>query len=123
MLEESDRLKSSLLNSVSHELRSPLAAIKASVSSLRSGAVDWDLSARQELLATIEEETDHLNLLVGNLLDMSRIEAGALNPSDAGIRSAKLPWAWSSRCAKTCKITDWRWTCPTICHWCRLITS
>ncbi len=80
VLEESDRMKSSLLNSVSHELRSPLAAIKASVSSLRSGAVDWDLSARQELLATIEEETDALNLLVGNLLDMSRIEAGALKP-------------------------------------------
>ena len=80
ILEESDRLKSSLLNSVSHELRSPLAAIKASVSSLRSGAVDWNLAARQELLATIEEETDHLNLLVGNLLDMSRIESGALKP-------------------------------------------
>jgi two-component system sensor histidine kinase KdpD len=80
ILEESDRLKSSLLNSVSHELRSPLAAIKASVSSLRSGAVDWNLAARQELLATIEEETDHLNLLVGNLLDMSRIEAGVLKP-------------------------------------------
>jgi len=80
VLEESDQLKSSLLNSVSHELRSPLAAIKASVSSLRSGAVDWDLSSRQELLATIEEETDQLNLLVGNLLDMSRIEAGALKP-------------------------------------------
>ncbi|NMB67936.1 MAG: DUF4118 domain-containing protein [Chloroflexi bacterium] len=80
VLEESDKLKSSLLNSVSHELRSPLAAIKASVSSLRSGAVDWDHPARQELLATIEEETDQLNLLVGNLLDMSRIESGALNP-------------------------------------------
>ncbi len=80
VLEESDQLKSSLLNSVSHELRSPLAAIKASVSSLRSGAVDWNTAARQELLATIEEETDHLNLLVGNLLDMSRIESGALQP-------------------------------------------
>ncbi|HZU87422.1 MAG TPA: DUF4118 domain-containing protein [Anaerolineaceae bacterium] len=80
VLEESDRLKSSLLNSVSHELRSPLAAIKASVSSLRSGAVDWNIAARQELLATIEEETDQLNLLVGNLLDMSRIESGALKP-------------------------------------------
>ncbi len=78
VLEESDHLKSSLLNSVSHELRSPLAAIKASVSSLRSGAVDWNIAARQELLATIEEETDQLNLLVGNLLDMSRIESGAL---------------------------------------------
>jgi len=80
VLEESDQLKSSLLNSVSHELRSPLAAIKASVSSLRSGAVDWNIAAREDLLATIEEETDHLNLLVGNLLDMSRIESGALKP-------------------------------------------
>ena len=80
VLEESDRIKTSILNSVSHELRSPLAAIKASVSSLRSGAVDWDTAARTELLVTVEEETDQLNLLVGNLLDMSRIEAGALQP-------------------------------------------
>ena len=80
ILEESDRLKSSLLSSVSHELRSPLAAIKASVSSLRSGAVDWESEARTELLTTVEEEIDHLNVLVGNLLDMSRIEAGVLKP-------------------------------------------
>ena len=80
VLQESDQMKSSLLNSVSHELRSPLAAIKASVSSLRSGEVTWNTADRHELLATIEEETDHLNLLVGNLLDMSRIEAGALYP-------------------------------------------
>jgi two-component system sensor histidine kinase KdpD len=80
VLEESDRLKTSLLNSVSHELRSPLATIKASISSLRSGMVDWDTEARQELMTGIEEETDHLNQLVGNLLDMSRIETGALNP-------------------------------------------
>jgi two-component system sensor histidine kinase KdpD len=81
VLEESDRIKTSLLSSVSHELRSPLAAIKASASSLRSGAVDWDTSARGELLATIDEETDQLNFLVGNLLDMSRIESGALQPA------------------------------------------
>jgi two-component system sensor histidine kinase KdpD len=80
VLEESDRLKSSLLSSVSHELRSPLATIKASVTSLRSGAVGWDSNAREELLAAVEEETDHLNQLVGNLLSMSRIETGALNP-------------------------------------------
>lgn len=80
ILEESDRVKTSLLNSVSHELRSPLAAIKASASSLRSGAVDWNTEARKELITTIDEETDSLNLLVGNLLDMSRIEAGALKP-------------------------------------------
>ena len=81
VLEESDRIKTSLLSSVSHELRSPLAAIKASASSLRSGAVDWDSTARIELITTMDEEADALNLLVGNLLDMSRIEAGGLKPT------------------------------------------
>jgi two-component system sensor histidine kinase KdpD len=80
ILAESDQMKTSLLNSVSHELRTPLSVIKASVSSLHSGTVKWETDARRELLATIEEETDQLNLLVGNLLDMSRIEAGALAP-------------------------------------------
>lgn len=80
VLEESDKVKTSLLNSVSHELRTPLAVIKASSSSLRSGMVNWDSAARQELVETIDEEADALNLLVGNLLDMSRIEAGALHP-------------------------------------------
>ncbi len=78
ILEETNQAKSTLLSSVSHELRSPLAVIKASVSSLRSGMIDWDSEAHQELLATVEEETDQLNFLVGNLLDMSRIEAGSL---------------------------------------------
>ncbi|HEX8990805.1 MAG TPA: ATP-binding protein [Anaerolineales bacterium] len=80
LLEESDRFKSSLLSSVSHELRSPLATIKAAASSLRGGEVSWDSPARAELLAAIDEEADHLNILVGNLLDMSRIESGALKP-------------------------------------------
>jgi two-component system, OmpR family, sensor histidine kinase KdpD len=80
LLEESDRLKTAILSSVSHELRSPLAAIKAAVTSLRSGDVEWDAEATSELLAVIEEDTDHLNQLVGNLLDMSRLEAGALQP-------------------------------------------
>lgn len=81
VLDQSDRLKTSLLNSVSHELRTPLAAIKASISSLTGGTVAWaDESVRQDLLVMIEEETDRLNLLVGNLLDMSRIESGSLQP-------------------------------------------
>lgn len=92
LLEESDKLKSSLLNSVSHELRTPLAAIKASVSSLRSETVDWNASARADLLATIEEETDHLNLLVGNLLDMSRIESGALKPNRTWNAISEIVW-------------------------------
>jgi two-component system sensor histidine kinase KdpD len=80
VLEESDRFKSSLLSSVSHELRTPLATIKASVTSLRSEEVPWDTEARADLLAAIDEETDHLNQLVGNLLNMARIEAGVLRP-------------------------------------------
>ncbi len=80
VLEESDRLKSALLSSVSHELRTPLATIKAAISSLRSEAIDLDLEAERDLLAAIEEETDQLNQLVGNILDMSRIETGSLNP-------------------------------------------
>ena len=79
-IEESDRLKSALLSSVSHELRTPLATIKASISSLRSETSDLGEEPRRELLAAIEEETDHLNQLVGNLLDMSRIETGSLDP-------------------------------------------
>lgn len=81
--EESDRLKTALLSSVSHELRTPLSAIKAAVTSLRSGTIDCPSLARDELLATIEEEADQLNTLVGNLLDMSRIEAGVLKPQRA----------------------------------------
>ena len=80
ILEESDRFKSSLLSSVSHDLRTPLATIKAAASSLRSGDVRWESAARSELLTAIDDETDHLNMLVGNLLDMSRIESGALHP-------------------------------------------
>ncbi|MBI5965871.1 MAG: DUF4118 domain-containing protein [Chloroflexi bacterium] len=80
VLEESDHLKSILLSSVSHELRTPLSTIKAASSSLRSNEVSWDSPARPELIAAIDDEADHLNMLVGNLLDMSRIESGALKP-------------------------------------------
>jgi two-component system sensor histidine kinase KdpD len=80
VLEESDRLKSAILSSVSHELRTPLSTIKAASSSLRGKEVSWDSPAREELIAAIDDEADHLNLLVGNLLDMSRIESGALKP-------------------------------------------
>jgi len=84
ILEESDQLKSILLSSVSHELRTPLSTIKAAASSLRGNEVSWDSPARIELIAAIDDEADHLNMLVGNLLDMSRIESGALKP--------KLEW-------------------------------
>ena len=80
VLEESNRLKSALLSSVSHELRSPLAAIQAGITSLHSREVHWDSPAGADLLSVVEEEVENLNRLVGNLLDMSRIESGALKP-------------------------------------------
>jgi two-component system sensor histidine kinase KdpD len=66
------------LSSVSHDLRTPLSAIKASATVLLQQDVALDAAARYDLLSTINEETDRLNRLVGDLLDMSRIEAGAL---------------------------------------------
>lgn len=80
ILEESDRLKSALLSSVSHEFRTPLATIKAATTSLLSDAIPWEAPARKDLLSAVDEEADYLNYLVGNLLDMSRIESGALQP-------------------------------------------
>ncbi len=74
-----NELRSTILNAVSHDLRTPLSSIKAAVSSLRQTDVAWSEPDRQELLATIEEEADRLNSLVGNLLDMSRLQAGALS--------------------------------------------
>jgi two-component system sensor histidine kinase KdpD len=77
-LTEIDALRSALLQAVSHDLRTPLAGIKASASSLRQADIHWTPDQVQEFLATIEHETDRLTALVTNLLDMSRIQVGAL---------------------------------------------
>ena len=74
-----NELRATILNAVSHDLRTPLSSIKAAVSSLRQTDVTFSEPDRQEFLATIEEEADRLNSLVGNLLDMSRLQAGALS--------------------------------------------
>jgi two-component system sensor histidine kinase KdpD len=78
LLAESDRQRTALLNAVGHDLRTPLAAAKAAVSSLRSTEVSWSAEDRQELLTTAEDALDRLTGLVTNLLDVSRLEAGAL---------------------------------------------
>jgi two-component system, OmpR family, sensor histidine kinase KdpD len=78
-LEEADRMRTALLNAVSHDLRTPLASAKAAVTGLRSTDVTWEESERAELLATADESLDRLHRLVDNLLDMSRIQAGALS--------------------------------------------
>lgn len=80
-LAETDRLRRALLTAVSHDLRTPLAAIKAAASSLRSTDVSFSPEDTEELLATIDESADDLTSLVGNLLDSSRLAAGVITPS------------------------------------------
>jgi two-component system, OmpR family, sensor histidine kinase KdpD len=77
-LAAANELRAALLSAVSHDLRTPISAVKASVTSLLQEDVDWTPEARSEFLRTIDEEADRLNALVGNLLDMSRLQAGAL---------------------------------------------
>jgi len=84
-LSAASELRAALLSAVSHDLRTPLSAIKASVTSLLQQDVDWTPDARSNFLETIDEETDRLNALVGNLLDMSRLQAGALEISTAPV--------------------------------------
>jgi two-component system sensor histidine kinase KdpD len=75
---ETERLRSSLLSAVSHDLRTPLAVITGGASTLLDSGQSLDPKTRRELLVSILDESDHLNRLVANLLDMTRLEAGAL---------------------------------------------
>jgi two-component system sensor histidine kinase KdpD len=77
-LAEADILRTAILRAVSHDLRTPLSSIKAAATSLLQADVDWSAADRHDFLHTIDTETDRLNALVGNLLDMSRLEAGAV---------------------------------------------
>ncbi len=79
-LAEGNRMRTALLAAVSHDLRTPLASIKASVSTLRQTDVQWAPADQAALLATIENGADRLDALIGNLLDMSRLATGSLAP-------------------------------------------
>jgi two-component system sensor histidine kinase KdpD len=80
VLRRADEVKSALLSAVSHDLRTPLSSIIASAGSLLQEDVAWTEEERRDFAAAIEEEARRLNRLVGNLLDLSRIEAGTLRP-------------------------------------------
>ncbi len=79
-LAEGNRMRTALLAAVSHDLRTPLASIKASASSLRQTDVQWTEADQAALLATVEHNADRLDALIGNLLDMSRLHTGSLEP-------------------------------------------
>jgi two-component system, OmpR family, sensor histidine kinase KdpD len=78
VLAETERLRAALLTSISHDLRTPLASIIGTVSSLRSFPAKYSESEREELLATLQDEAERLNRFVSNLLDMTRLESGAV---------------------------------------------
>jgi two-component system, OmpR family, sensor histidine kinase KdpD len=77
-LAKDSRTRTALLAGVSHDLRTPLASIKAAVSSLRQDDITWSPHDEAELLESIEESADRLNAMVGNLLDMSRLQTGSV---------------------------------------------
>ncbi len=78
---ETDRLRSALLTSISHDLRTPLASILGCVTSLCSQQTALDDAGRTAMLRTIQEEAERLNRFIGNLLDMTRLESGPLTPT------------------------------------------
>ena len=80
ILRRTDQLRSALLSAVSHDLRTPLASIMASAGSLRQPDIEWTTEERLGFAQDIEAESERLNRIVGNLLDLSRIEAGSLRP-------------------------------------------
>ncbi len=79
-LREADRLKTALLSMISHDFRSPLTSIKASVTGLLQEGVTTDPMTQRELLQGVDQETDRLNRMVGNILALSRLEADAWRP-------------------------------------------
>ncbi len=78
---ETNALRAALFSSVTHDLRTPLSSIKASASGLLAEGAHYSDEERRDVLRTVVEEADHLNLIVGNLLDLARMRAGALVPS------------------------------------------
>ncbi len=80
---ETNQLRAAMFSSVTHDLRTPLASIKAGVTSLLDTSTVHDADQQRDLLLTVLEETDRLNRLVGNILDLARIRAGALIPRRA----------------------------------------
>jgi two-component system sensor histidine kinase KdpD len=78
---EADRLRSALLTSISHDLKTPLASIIGAAATLSSWGQSLAADARQELMTTIQDEAERLNRFIGNLLDMTKLESGAIEPN------------------------------------------
>jgi two-component system sensor histidine kinase KdpD len=97
---ETDRLRSALLTSISHDLRTPLASILGSTTSLINHGKEFDEEVQASLLRTIQEEAERLNRFIGNLLDMTRLESGALTPQTAPADLSEIVGATVQRASK-----------------------
>jgi len=97
---ETDRLRSALLTSISHDLRTPLASILGSITSLRAYSKAFDENAKEELMGTIQEEAERLNRFIANLLDMTRLESGAIEPRFAEVELSDVVASALKRSAK-----------------------
>jgi signal transduction histidine kinase len=116
-----DQVRAALVAAVGHDLRTPLAAIEAAVSSLRQPHLDLPNEAKAELLATIEEASDRLTNLVENLLSLSRLQAGALSVNSS-------PSLWTEPSPRQCSTPDHcpsrsRSTFQIICRQCGLMLA
>jgi two-component system sensor histidine kinase KdpD len=100
MVAETERLRSALLTSISHDLRTPLASILGSATTLRNYRASLDETAHAELIATIQDEAERLNRFIANLLDMTRLESGAIRPRSELVDLAEVAGSALARAAK-----------------------
>jgi two-component system sensor histidine kinase KdpD len=89
-LREADEMKTALMTSISHDLKTPLAGITASVSSLLDHTVEWTDEDRESFLKTIDSQANRLNRVISDILDMNRIEAGVVKPVTSAVRASDL---------------------------------
>ena len=97
---ETDRLRAALLTSISHDLRTPLASILGSASSLVTHGQQLDATVQASLMRTIVEEAERLNRFIGNLLDMTRLESGPLTPQTGPVDLSDVIGATVQRASK-----------------------
>ncbi|HSW12788.1 MAG TPA: DUF4118 domain-containing protein, partial [Solimonas sp.] len=100
MLSETEQLRSALLTSISHDLRTPLASIMGAISSLRSYDNLYNEQQREDLLATAQDETERMHRFVGNLLDMTRLDAGALQAKRDSCELQEIVGSALQRCTR-----------------------
>ncbi|MYS87789.1 sensor histidine kinase [Embleya scabrispora] len=113
-LGEGNNIDMALFATVTRDLRAPLAAIKAGASGLRTEEVEWDRADRAELLATIEDGADRLDRLIGNLLDMSRLRSGTVNPLPVDIALDEVVPGMVTRATKSVVRLSLPDTLPTV---------